>query len=249
MKRLIWALLLGFTTLTFAKTEVLTLKTPDGFTLKGWLELPDKAKKPVPLALLVHEYASDHRMWDKTTAKLHTLGYATFAVDLRAHGASTEKKGKRVLITRKDFGHPKPEASLEKIPDDLNRWMELLQKRKDLTLESPLFFGSSLGGGALIPLMLDYEPRAVVTLSPAAARKTYAEDTADAVENSDVPWLIVSSQRDFAKKTALAYESKAMRPTLLILPGNGHGSQLLPAATPYIDLFLERILKKTKEKN
>ncbi|WP_457608555.1 alpha/beta hydrolase [Nitratifractor sp.] len=230
-----------------ASAETLTIRSEDGFTLKGWLELPAQAKRPVPLALLVHEFAADHTMWKELADSLHEKGYATFAVDLRGHGASTDKSGKKVIVTLKDFGKARPDVAFEKIPSDLLKWMELLEKRKELDLESPLFIGSSLGGGALVPLMLDYEPRAVLTLSPAAPGKAYAEEAAEAVENSDAPWMIVSSQKDFALGATLDYGKKALRPTLLILPGSGHGSKLLPAARGYIRLFLDRYAKASEE--
>ena len=220
----------------------LTIKTPDGFTLKGWLTPPKKGKKPYPLALMVHEFAADHHMWDALAAKLRERGYATFIPDLRAHGASTDKKGQSIKVALRDFGKPRPEAALEKIPDDLNRWMELLEKRRDLDLEAPVFFGSSLGGGALVPLMSDYEPKLIVTLSPAAPRKPYRDEAAEATENTDTAWMLVSSQRDFALDASLNYAHKALRPTLLILPGSGHGARLLPAAAPYLELFLNRHL-------
>ncbi len=240
--RIFAALILSFTFL-FAGSQALTIKSSDGFQMKGWLTLPQKAKGPAPLALLVHEFGSDHRMWDQWVQRLNDMGYATFTPDLRAHGASSMKGDKKILLSVEDFGKPHPEAALEKVPEDLKAWMELLEERKELDLESPLLIGSSLGGGALIPLLLDYEAKAVITLSPAAPKKPYAKDSAEAVENSDAPWLIVSSQRDFAKKASLDYATKALRPTLLVLPGSGHGSKLLPASDGYLQLFLKNYLK------
>ena len=228
--------------LTAGSIELRT-ESSDGFTLKGWLTLPEKGKKPYPLALMVHEFAADHTMWEPLARKLRKRGYATFVPDLRAHGASTDKKGKTVRVTLKDFGKPLPGAALEKIPEDLKQWMELLEERKDLNLETPIYFGSSLGGGALVPLMLDYEPKLIVTLSPAAPRKPYLEEAAEAVENVDTAWMLISSQKDFALEASLGYEKKALRPTLLILPGSGHGAKLLPAAEGYIELFLKKYLR------
>ncbi len=241
MKRI----LLGFfliTLLLTAGSRELTIQSSDGFVLKGWLTLPEKGKKPYPLALLVHEFAADHTMWNTMAAKLRQKGYATFTPDLRGHGASIDKNGEKVTVTLKDFGKPLPEAALEKIPEDLKRWMEKLEANKALDLEAPVFFGSSLGGGALVPLMLDYEPKLVVTLSPASPKKPYADDAWEAVENVDTAWMLVSSRNDFALKASLAYDRKALRPTLLVLPGSGHGSKLLPAAREYIDLFIRRYI-------
>ncbi|WP_456391441.1 alpha/beta hydrolase [Nitratifractor sp.] len=239
MKRLVLGFFLVPLLLTAGSRE-LSIQSSDGFVLKGWLTLPEKGKKPYPLALLIHEFAADHTMWDPLASNLRQKGYATFAPDLRAHGASTDKKGKKVTVTLKDFGKPLPEAALEKIPEDLKRWMEVLENDKALNLEAPLFFGSSLGGGSLVPLMLDYEPKLVVTLSPASPKKPYADDAWEAVENVDTAWLLISSRNDFALKASLAYDRKALRPTLLVLPGSGHGSKLLPAAREYIDLFIRR---------
>ena len=232
---------LGFGLL--AASELLTLQAKDGFVLKGWLDLPSQGKAPYRLALMVHEYGSDHRMWKALAAQMRRRGYATLAVDLRGHGASDRRHGKQVRVKPGHFLADAKRIGFARIPDDLRAWMDKMEARKDIEIEEPVFFGSSLGGGAVIPLMLDYEPKAVVTLSPASPKNFNKKEVMESVEESNSPWLIVSSQRDFARKSAELYASKAQLPTLIIVPGQGHGSYTLPSAGGYIKAFLDRYLK------
>ncbi len=241
MKKILF-ILLGFISILTA-SEILSIKSKDGFILKAWLDFPEQGKPPYPLALMVHEYGSDHSMWRDISKDLHIRGYATLAIDLRGHGASNIRNRKHLNIKKGNFLADAKRIVFKNIPDDLHRWMELMESRKDINIEKPILFGSSLGGGAVIALMLDYEPRAVVTLSPASSRVFHKNEIMESVEDSNTPWLIVSSQKDFAKKSAELYASKAQLPTLLIVPGSGHGSYNLPIASSYIDTFLNRYLK------
>ncbi|ADV46071.1 alpha/beta hydrolase family protein [Nitratifractor salsuginis] len=243
MKRLmifLWAATMGL----FA-AEVLTLKTPDGYRLKGWLSPPERGSAPYPLALFAHEYGSDHRMWKELSAQMRRRGYATLEVDLRGHGLSDMRKGKkrRIHAGHGHFGEDAGRIGFARIPEDLAAWMERMDERKDIDIEEPVFFGSSLGGGAVIPLMLDYEPKAVVTLSPASPKNFDPKKVTEAVRESVSPWLIVSSKGDFARKTAERYAAKAQMATLILVPGQGHGSYTLPLAEGYIRVFLDRYLK------
>jgi hypothetical protein len=83
----------------------------------------------------------------------------------------------------------------------------------------------------------------VVTLSPASPRNFDAKKAMESVEESASPWLIVTSKGDFARKSAESYAAKAQLPTLIVVPGKGHGSYTLPSARGYIRAFLDRYLK------
>ncbi len=242
MKKIV-LIFLGITISILSASEILSIKSKDGFILKAWLDLPKQTKAPYPLALMVHEYGSDHRMWRSISKELHKRGYATLAVDIRGHGASNIQNKKIVKVKKGEFLSDAKRVRFDNIPDDLRAWIERLESRKDINIENLLLFGSSLGGGAVIALMLDYESKAVVTLSPASTKVFNKSEILESVENSNTPWLIVSSQKDFAKKSAEFYASKAQLATLLIVPGSGHGSYNLPIASSYINTFLDRYLE------
>ena len=235
---------LGISLWSLSASETLTLQSKDGFLLKGWLDLPSEGKPPYRLTLMAHEYGSDHRMWDQLAKAMRQRGYATLAVDLRGHGASDLRHGKKIRVKPGHFSADAKRIGFARIPDDLRAWMDRMEERQDIDIEEPVFFGSSLGGGAVIPLMLDYEPKAVVTLSPASPKNFKKKEVMESVEESNSPWLIVSSQRDFARKSAELYAAKAQLPTLIVVPGQGHGSYTLPSAGGYIKAFLDRYLKQ-----
>jgi dienelactone hydrolase len=242
MKRLLIFLLTA--TLGLFASEVLTLKTPDGFVLKGWLTLPEKGRAPYRLALMSHEYGSDHRMWKELSQEMRRRGYATLEVDLRGHGESQMRHGKRASVHpgHGRMGQDAKEIGFVKIPEDLTAWMEKMDAREDIDIEEPVFFGSSLGGGAVTPLIIDYEPKAVVTLSPASPKNFGLKKAMESAQESASPWLIVTSKGDFARKTAERYAAKAQIPTLIVIPGQAHGSYTIPSAKGYIRAFLDRYL-------
>jgi len=222
--------------------ETLSITSQDGFVLKGWLSKPNRQSPRYKLALMVHEYASDHRMWRELSADMRRRGYATLEVDLRGHGLSDRKGSKKIQVNPGNFSEDARRIGFAQIPEDLRAWMDLMEAREDIDIEEPVLFGSSLGGGAIIPLMIDVEPIAVVTLSPASPASFHKKELMESVEESASPWLIITSKGDFARKSAETYAAKAQLPTLIVVPGQGHGSHTLPSVRRYIDAFLDRYL-------
>ena len=226
--RIFFLMLLPF----YLLSKTLTLQSDDGFILKGWLYEGNKSK----VALLIHQYGSNHTMWSEWIQFFQKKGYSVFAPDLRAHGASCYKNGKKIVITPKDYGHTPKEAHLEKTPNDLKKWLMLLEK-KGYSFDNAIFMGSSLGGAALIELLFDYEPKVLITISP--SKVFHKKEAFDAIESFENPWLIITSQKDFVKELNLNYAGKAHSATLLLLPGKGHGKALFERAKPFIKVFLQ----------
>lgn len=245
---LIFMLLIGFNLFS----SELQLKTKDGFILKGWLTFPKVSHKTYPLAVFAHEFGSNHTMWKDISKLMREHGYATFEMDLRGHGESIMQNGKaNKIINFKTLNELEASAkrsaekvNFKKIPSDLSAWIDTLSKNPKLTIDKMVFFGSSLGGGAIISILLDYEPKVVVLFSPASP-KTYDENTInDAIQNSEAKILIFSSRDDFARNTAISYMTKALTPTLIIVPGSGHGSATFELTMPFLKTYLNKYLPK-----
>ncbi|MDX1808251.1 MAG: alpha/beta hydrolase [Sulfurospirillaceae bacterium] len=247
--RKIFLILVLFIGLNLFSSE-LQIKTKDGFILKGWLTFPKVSEKTYPLAVFAHEFGSDHKMWANISKLMRKRGYATFEMDLRGHGKSIMQNGKEnKIISFKTLDHLEAsvkqsaiKVDFKKIPNDLSAWIDKLSQNKKLKTENMVFFGASLGGGAIISILLDYEPKVVVLFSPAAP-KTYDETAMnDSISNSEAKILIFSSRDDFARKTAIYYMTKALTPTLIVLPGSGHGSATFDLAMPFLKTYLNKYL-------
>lgn len=232
-----------------ASAQELSLKSADGFEQKAWLTLPKETKQSYHVAVFAHEFGADHTMWDSIATKLRSCGYASLQIDLRGHGDSVMQNGKENRIVadmsqeglQKSIQESAARVNFKNIPDDLRMWIDSLSDYENIDTENLLFFGASLGGGALIPLLFEYEPKMAVLFSPAAS-KELGENNMNAIANSSAKILIVSSQGDFALNNAYNYMQKALTPTLLVLPGSGHGSATFELARPFLDTYLYKYL-------
>ncbi len=224
----------------------LTLTTEDGFELHGWLEKPKNITKPTPIVLLAHQFGADHTSWDILTMRLQAKGLATFSVDLRGHGKSNMQKGvensvqvpKNTSEVRAAFDASAPKVGFSKIPQDLIAWLERLEEEKNLDMQQLYLIGASLGGASLIPVLNDYDAKALITLSAGRAANSESDM---ALSSSLTKTYFVATKNDplGANVNALEYGKKAIAGTTLILSGDGHGTVLLPKVEEYILLFME----------
>jgi len=224
----------------------LNLTTEDGFELHGWLEKPKNVMKPTPIVLLAHQFGADHTSWDSLIKGLHEKGMATLSVDLRGHGKSTIQKGveNRVKIpkntseVRDAFTESAQKVGFSQIPQDLIAWLEMMEEDNSLDMQQLYLIGASLGGASLVPVLNDYDAKALITLS---AGKSNSMESDMALSTSLTKTYFVATKNDplGANVNALEYGKKAIAGTTLILSGDGHGTVLLPKVEKYIFLFLE----------
>lgn len=224
----------------------LTLTTEDGFELHGWLEKPQNTTKPMPIVLLAHQFGSDHTSWDMLTMRLHAKGMATLSVDLRGHGKSTMQNGvqnsvqlpKNTSDVRTAFDASAPKVDFTKIPQDLIAWLEMLEEDKSLDMQQLYLIGASLGATSLIPVLNDYDAKALITLSAGRSKNS---DSDMALSSSLTKTYFIATKNDplGANENALEYGKKAIAGTTLLLSGDGHGTVLLPKVEEYILLFIE----------
>jgi alpha-beta hydrolase superfamily lysophospholipase len=224
----------------------LTLTTEDGFELHGWLEKPQNAMKPAPIVLLAHQFGADHTSWDVLTKSLHEKGMATLSVDLRGHGKSIMQNGSENKVkipqntseVRAAFDASAQKVGFSNIPQDLIAWLEKVEEDKSLDIQNLYLIGASLGGASLIPVMNDYDAKALITLS--AGRST-GSDSDMALSSSMTKTYFIAAKNDplGASVNALEYGKRSIAGTTLILSGDGHGTVLLPKVEKYIFLFIE----------
>lgn len=143
----------------------MTLTTADGFVLKGTLALPP-AKGKVPVVILAHQFHSDRSGWAPLTEKLHARGIGTLAVDLRGHGASTQKAGAEVKVSD-DFAASAKAVGFDKIPADLAQVAEWARKQPGVDGRRIGLAGASVGAFSVLLAEPKVHPVAVLSLSPA----------------------------------------------------------------------------------
>ena len=114
----------------------------------------------------------------------------------------------------------------------------MMEEDNSLDMQQLYLIGASLGGASLIPVLNDYDAKALVTLS---AGKSKSSDSDMALSSSMTKTYFVATKDDplGANVNALDYGKKAISSTTLILSGDGHGTVLLPKMEEYIFQFIE----------
>lgn len=143
----------------------MSLTTSDGFALKGTLALPP-AKGKVPVVILAHQFHADRSGWAPLAEKLHARGIGTLALDLRGHGASTQKAGAEVKVSD-DFAASAKTVGFDQIPSDLALAAAWLRKQPGVDGRRIGLAGSSVGAFSVLLAEPSVHPRAVLSLSPA----------------------------------------------------------------------------------
>lgn len=245
----LFSLLLASSSL-FAKEEI-TITSEDGYKLYGWLEYPAQKADSYPLAFFAHQFGADHTIWNELAKSLRAKGYATLNVDLRGHGKSIVQNGKNNAIvndTRMDhigeaIKQSREKVGFETIPSDLALWLDHAGEIENLNMGRLVLLGSSLGGGAILPLAIDYEPKAIIAISPGGGD---ADIIKESISIANTASLFIAGKNDplKAQDRALEYTKQAMRGTNLMISSSGHGTVLLPFITDYIHLFLKINNKK-----
>jgi dienelactone hydrolase len=242
--------LLFFATLlsaTLGISKELSLTTKDHYILKAWLNFPAQKRSKYPLAIIAHQFSSDHTKWIHFAQELRARGYATLNIDLRGHGASIMQNGKINKILpytsmedlKNSIVKSAKKVGFQHISSDLSAWINYVQDHYKNKIDSSdiSFFGASLGAGGLISLIFDYQPKIAIFYSPGSTDEVGGTD---AIADVTAPIMFISSKNDFALQRTLKYAHQANDPTVLILPGSGHGEVLMQKAQAYVDLFLRK---------
>lgn len=226
-------------------SKELTIESEDGFILHGWLDYPAVEKKSYPVILFAHQFGSDHTIWNELASELRGKGFATLMVDLRGHGKSNVQNGNTNSIVndmrmdhiKEALIQSKKKVKFEKIPSDLAKWLDTISEVENLNMDKLALFGSSLGGGAILPLAIDYEPKVIVSISSGSGDETAINES---LKFANTASLFIASKNDplGAQNRVQDYAKIAMRGTSIIIPGSGHGTVLLPFVKNYIFLFL-----------
>lgn len=236
--------------LVSAFSQELTLTSSDGFKLHAWLDKPANVKKAAPIILFAHQFGADHTIWNDLAKKFNERGYATLNVDLRGHGKSIMQNGKEnSVITDTRLDHIKEalkqsnaKVSFENIPADLMAWIELMSEDDSLDTDKLYLFGSSLGGGSIVPLLNEYEAKGLVAIS-SGRLSALSEETDMALSMSMTKQLYIAAKNDplGAAQRSLEYAKQSILGTAIIISGDGHGTVLLPQVEEYIFAFMKNI--------
>ena len=225
-----------------ASTEF-ALTSADGYALKGTLTLPE-AKGKVPVVILAHQFRANREGWAPLAERLAARGIGTLALDLRGHGASTQKNGVETPVTS-DFLASAKAVGFDQIPSDLAQAAAWLRKQKGVDGRRIGLAGSSIGGLSVILAASEVKPVAILSLSP-AGNGAFGGDTREklksAVLRSRASTLVLAGYGDKE-----AYENASSLKdlpgvTLRIADGDDHGFAFFKERAEFMAVFLGEYL-------
>jgi len=232
------ALLLSLPALLMAAptTREMSLTTPDGFTIKGTLTLPE-GKGRHPVVILAHQFKSDRAGWAPLTEKLQARGIATLALDLRGHGASTQKAGAAITVTD-DFEASSKAVGFDKIPGDLAQAAAWVRKQPGIRANRLALAGSSVGATSVLLAGPAIHPVAVLALSPGGA----PAELAKAATRTHAATMVLGSAGEKYVVDTMA----ALKPVLgvhnRVFEGSEHGFAYLKDHSDVMAVFLTEYL-------
>jgi alpha-beta hydrolase superfamily lysophospholipase len=187
-----------------------TIRTADGVALAAsWRPLPERPGAPA--VLLVHDFSRDRRDWNGLEGAFAARGFATLAIDLRAHGESTKRNGAVLGISPRQMSDP---SGFPRDVEAACAWLRPKAPKVGVV-------GLSLGGLlAVLATARGWADAAVVISSNADRLEPLAGGKPAAARAT----LFVASEkapRRAASAKAL-FDAAAAPKKLLVVPGSAH---------------------------
>ena len=237
------------------QAKPLSIVSSDGFVLKGFLNYPEIKKDKYPVIIFAHQFSTTHVIWSDFAKRLNQLGYATLLIDLRGHGLSTIKNGKKVeIIPFKGgslanlfavFKKSNELVNFKLIPEDIVLWIEYLKENEKIDEKRIGLVGSSLGATSVIPVVLDEDLSFVISISPGSPSLLGDKEKFELALSSFLnPFLFVASVNDpiGSGKYIQRYVEKTPNGISMLLSGNKHGVSLLPRIEEMLIAFIQKHL-------
>lgn len=192
-----------------------TITTPDGVALAAsWR--PVDGNDRAPAVLLLHDFSRERRELEPLAHRLGEAGYATLAIDLRAHGESTRKNGQPIPISPRLLKDPSG------FPRDVEAAAAWMKARAPKTAA----LGFSVGGYLALLAAARGQVDAAVVISVNEPRVADLAGAATPVPRS--LFLLACEADPGRADSAKKLEAAAQAPKrVLLFPGAAHNLALL----------------------
>jgi len=191
-------------------------ETDDGFKIYGNFYEPENPNGKA--LILLHMLRTNKDYWHDFAEKLKERGYYVLAIDLRGHGESVFKNGKK--MTWEEFS----ESDFKNMVLDVKA-AKLFLIEKGVNEKSIGIIGASIGANtALNYAATDEEIKAIALLSPGLDYR--GVKTEEAMKIYDRPVFIAASKEDepAASSSQKLYELAAGKKVLKMYENAGHGT-------------------------
>lgn len=192
-----------------------TIATADAVSLAAsWRPVP--GRPDAPALLLVHDFSRERREWEPLAPELLARGFATLAIDLRAHGETLKKVGSPPLKIS-----PRLQTDPNGLPRDVEAACKWLHGRSPKTGVIGLSTGGNL---AVIATAAHWADAAVVV----SANITGLDSLASTRPKKARATLFLAAENDpHRADSARAFMAAAEEPKkMLIFAGSAHSLAL-----------------------
>jgi len=216
--------------------EKITFRTKDGVLIAGNYYKPQKEHSPV--FLLLHMMPAAKESWNTFALRLSEHGFACLAIDLRGHGESIDKNGKR--IDYKEFSDAEHRGSM----NDIESAKEFLAAQKDVDISRFAIAGASIGANlALWQASMDKDVMLLVLLS--AGLNYRGIQAPELAPKYSGPVYILASEGDTyaAASSRQLYDIFPGDKRLNIINGKLHGTNMFDTMPELLDELLDWIVQ------
>jgi dienelactone hydrolase len=204
-----------------APSEKVSFDTSDKVTIYGTFYPGAGAEAPAVLCLPMMRHTRE--TYSGFAKRLQRLGYSVLAIDMRGHGESLSKAGRRLDIS--EF----KTADFRDMALDVEAALRFLAREKKLKPSRSIVVGASIGSTAAILAAAGYpEIDALVLLSPGRSYRE-VDVTKPFKKCAPRPVLIVVGDMDkYSSASARELAAEAPDSTRLVVrPTRAHGTDLL----------------------
>lgn len=199
-------------------SERVTFKTDDGFTIAATLLKAEK-EDGGPAVVLAHKLNSNRSEWSELQTLLKKEGITTLAIDLRGHGESTDRNGKKT--DWKNFS----DSDFMGMITDIKTAVKYLKEKTKVDTARVGLIGASIGSNSALRTLADKSQiKTAIALSPGL--NYHSVTTEDAVKKvTKRPMYLVAAKGDeyAADSVKKLYEVNTKQVTKEIITGKKHG--------------------------
>jgi len=217
--------------------QKITFRTKDGVNIVGNYFKPKKEHAPV--FLLLHMMPSTKESWNTFATLLQEKGYAVLAIDLRGHGESIDKNGKKI-----DYKAFEDEDHRESM-NDIAAAKEFLARQKEIDTSRIAMAGASIGANlALWQASIDKNVGLLILLSVGLDYRGIKTPALAHMYSGHV-YIMASEGDSYAAESSREIFNEFHREKMLkIIKGKSHGTDMMASENEVIDELVGWIIEK-----
>jgi len=218
--------LLGFANNSFSASQRIVINNGPWQLVGDWQEHTGQEQNGV--VLLLHKAAGNRSAHKRMASILSDSGYASFRIDLRGHGESTNIRVFDPKVSRfEDPKDPEVTANFSLIKQgylDIIAAIKWLKEKKEIKGLPFTIIGSSYTGEEMVKAA---ESTGFADAYIALAPGNFSKSSIEKIDPSGKPWLFVRAEKEMTFIDGIFNDIRAgSKADIWVLSGEGHATDL-----------------------